>query len=91
MESFFIDQNKGRGLISKSRRGERQSKTFHLPYTFISGSNRDGEKIRALSSMQIALTDQQRTSQMMRCSPTTFDDGYTVLPAMWQTVPSFQN
>ena len=81
MESFFIDQKRGWGRISKSRRGGRQSKTSQLPYTFISGSNRDGEKIRALHSVQNTLINQQRTSQMMRCSPTAFDDGYTVLPA----------
>ena len=86
MESLFIDQKRGWGRIPKSRRGVRQSKPCHLSYSFISGSNQDGEKIRAFLSVQNTLINQQRTSQMMRCSPTAFDDGYTVLPATWHTM-----
>ena len=91
VESLFIDQKRGWGRISKSRRGVRHPKISHLPYTFISGSNRDGDKIRALHSVQNTLINQQRTSQMMRCSPTAFDDGYMVLPITWQIISSFQN
>jgi len=89
MESLFIEQKRGWVRISKSRRGVRQSKTSHLSCTFISGSNRDGEKIRVLHSVQLTLINQQRTSQMMRCSFTAFDDGYTVLPATWHIVLVF--
>ena len=86
MESLFKDQKRGWDRTTRGRRGGRQSKTCHSSYTFVSGLNQEGEKIRAVNSVQNTLINQQRTSQMMRCSPTGHDDGYTGFPATWQTV-----
>ena len=52
--------------------------------TSIPGSNRVGEKIQTLHNVQNSLVNQQRTSEMMRCSLTYFNEARIYgLPVTW--------
>ena len=48
------------------------------------------EKIRAFHSFQNTSISQQRTSQMIRCSPAAFERRIYGLTIIWQNISSFQ-